>query len=42
VVEDLSVAGMVQNRRLARGIADAGWSEFRRTLAYKTTRHGST
>jgi putative transposase len=37
VVEDLYVAGMVRNRRLARAIADTGMAELRRQLAYKTT-----
>ncbi|WP_017975025.1 IS607 family element RNA-guided endonuclease TnpB [Actinopolyspora halophila] len=37
VVEDLHVAGMVRNRRLARSIADVGMSELRRQLDYKTT-----
>jgi putative transposase len=41
VVEDLHVAGMVRNRRLARAIADQGWGEFHRQLAYKTTWYGS-
>jgi putative transposase len=36
VVEDLNVAGMLANRRLARHIADAGFAEIRRQLAYKT------
>ncbi|MEU0969042.1 IS607 family element RNA-guided endonuclease TnpB [Streptomyces sp. NPDC005917] len=36
VVEDLNVAGMVLNRRLARHIADAGFGETRRQLEYKT------
>jgi putative transposase len=37
VVEDLNVTGMLANRRLARHIADAGFAELRRQLAYKTT-----
>jgi putative transposase len=41
VVEDLHVAGMVRNRRLARAIADTGMGELRRQLAYKTTWYGS-
>jgi putative transposase len=41
VVEDLHVAGMVRNRHLARAIADQGWAEFHRQLAYKTTWYGS-
>lgn len=36
VVEDLNVAGMLANRRLARSIADAGFGELRRQLGYKT------
>ncbi|MGC4797393.1 IS607 family element RNA-guided endonuclease TnpB [Micromonospora saelicesensis] len=36
VVEDLNVAGMLHNRKLARHIADAGFAEIRRQLAYKT------
>jgi putative transposase len=35
VVEDLHVAGMPRNRRLARRIAGAGWGELRRQLGYK-------
>ena len=38
--EDLNVAGMVRNRRLARAISDAGFGQARRMLAYKTTWNG--
>ncbi|HEX4701661.1 MAG TPA: IS607 family element RNA-guided endonuclease TnpB, partial [Pseudonocardiaceae bacterium] len=40
VVEDLHVAGMLKNRRLARHIAGVGWGELRRLLGYKTGRYG--
>ncbi|MFE9956564.1 RNA-guided endonuclease TnpB family protein [Micromonospora sp. NPDC005299] len=40
VVEDLHIAGMLRNRHLARHIADAGFGELRRQLAYKTLRNG--
>jgi putative transposase len=40
VVEQLNVAGMVRNRRLARAIADTGMAELRRQLAYKATWYG--
>ncbi|WP_344140679.1 RNA-guided endonuclease TnpB family protein, partial [Luedemannella flava] len=40
VVEDLNVAGVLRNRRLARHIADAGFAEIRRQLAYKTVWNG--
>jgi putative transposase len=36
VVEDLNVAGMLKNRRLARKVADAGFGEIRRQITYKT------
>lgn len=42
VIEDLNVAGMVKNRRLARVISDAGFGEIRRQLTYKTTWNGGT
>ena len=35
VAEDLNVAGMLRNRRLARRIAGAGFGEIRRQLGYK-------
>ena len=39
VVEDLR--GMIRNHCLARSMADAGWGECRRMLAYTTQRYGS-
>ncbi|MBP0456003.1 IS607 family element RNA-guided endonuclease TnpB [Streptomyces montanisoli] len=42
VVEDLHVAGMLRNRRLARRIADAGFGEISRQLDYKTRRRHAT
>lgn len=38
--ENLNVAGMTRNRRLARAIADQGFGQARRMLAYKTTWNG--
>ncbi|MFY2597179.1 RNA-guided endonuclease InsQ/TnpB family protein [Achromobacter xylosoxidans] len=40
-LEDLNVKGMLRNRRLARGIADAGFFELRRQLTYKADRMGA-
>ena len=40
VVEDLHVAGMVKNRRLARHVADASFGEFRRQAEYKAAWRG--
>lgn len=40
VVEDLNVAGMLANRRLARHLADASFGEIRRQLEYKTAWYG--
>jgi putative transposase len=41
-IEDLAVANMVRNKRLARVISDCGWGEFRRQLRYKAARAGKT
>jgi putative transposase len=41
VVEDLHVAGLVRNRRLARALSDAGMGELHRLLAYKSYWYGS-
>jgi putative transposase len=40
IVEDLNVAGMTRNRRLARSISDQGFGQARRMLGYKTTWNG--
>src|SRR5260370_12066837 len=42
VVEDLHVAGMVRNRKLARALADAAPATLRRHLRYKTGWYRST
>src|SRR6266699_522252 len=41
VAEDLNVAGMTRNRRLARAVADAGFGAAVRMLGYKTTWNGA-
>ena len=40
-IEDLNVAGMVGNHRLAQSIQDASFYEFRRQLTYKAARTGA-
>jgi putative transposase len=40
-LEDLAVANMVRNRRLARLIADAAWGELARQVGYKAAWYGT-
>jgi len=41
-IEDLNVAGMVRNRKMARAISCAAWPDFRSLLMYKAERYGRT
>ncbi|MEO6090532.1 MAG: IS607 family element RNA-guided endonuclease TnpB [Umezawaea sp.] len=42
VIENLNIAGMLRNRRLARHVAGVGMGEFRRQIGYKSGWAGGT
>ncbi len=41
VLEDLNVAGLIRNRKVARAISDVGLGQFRQQIAYKCDWYGS-
>jgi putative transposase len=41
ILEDLNVAGMLNNHQLAQAIADVGLGEFRRQMSYKSAWYGN-
>jgi putative transposase len=40
-IEDLHVAGMVKNHKLAQAVSDSNFGEIRRQLTYKSERYGT-
>lgn len=42
IIESLNVRGLIQNRRLAKSVADAAWSRFMEIVRYKAEWYGVT